>query len=286
MNVRLVLLLVAALVVAGLTAILARSFLLQTQPEETEALEATRILVAGKNLPMGHLIEAGDLTWQPWPTANLHSNYLREEDFQIEEMYGRVVRYGITAGEPLTTVRMIAPGERGFLAAVLGPGMRAVTVPVTRTSGIAGFVFPGDRVDVILNHRIIDGAGNEREVGETVLKNVRVLAVDTRFDDQDKTPELAKSATLEVTPKIAEKLAIIQRLGSLSLSLRSVLAEEDEGELTALTPDETGPVSTEQTYTFETEVSRLVPPLKPTAKVLTVARGSQVQVISYDPTRD
>jgi pilus assembly protein CpaB len=94
---------------------------------------------------------------------------------------GRVVRNEITAGQPITHGALIKPGERGFLAAALGPGMRAVTVPVSNISSVAGFVFPGDRVDIVLTQSVSGGGdGQPLKVSETIIRNIRVLATDKR----------------------------------------------------------------------------------------------------------
>ena len=175
----------AAIFVAGLTAILARNFLLQSQtdtPVQASNEDTTKVLVASQNLPMGRILEFGDLSWQSWPENNMNANYLLEETTTIEEMVGQVVRYGVTAGEPVTELRVVGPGERGFLAAVVAPGMRAVTVSVDRQTGLAGFVFPGDRVDLILTQTLdvdtsdpTDNRKTEHQASVTVLQNVRVL---------------------------------------------------------------------------------------------------------------
>jgi pilus assembly protein CpaB len=144
-----------------------------------------------------------------------------------QALIGTVVRNEITAGQPLTQGALIKPGERGFLAAALGPGMRAVTVGVSSTSGVAGFVFPGDRVDIVLTQEVKgDGEGAPLKASETILRNVRVLATDQRMDakGEDGKPvmERTSSVTLEATPRIAEKIAVAQTIGQLSLSLRSI----------------------------------------------------------------
>lgn len=142
-------------------------------------------------------------------------------------MVGTVVRNEITAGQPITHGALVKPGERGFLAAALGPGMRAVTVAVNNTSSVAGFVFPGDRVDIVLTQEVPgEGGGLPLKVSETILHNVRVLAADQRTaaKDADGKPVLTSisSVTLETTPKIAEKIAVAQTIGKLSLSLRAL----------------------------------------------------------------
>lgn len=290
MNPRIIVLIVAVIIVAGLTAFLARAFLLGQSPEpqqQAQQVETTRILVASKNLPMGHLMEAGDLVWADWPNRRLNGNYLKEDSFKPADFLGNVVRYGIAAGEPLTTGRVIAPGERGFLAAVLSPGMRAMTIPVTRVTGVSGFVFPGDRVDLILIHSVkaktLNPSGGGVQIkqashraGVTVLQNVRVLAVDLRTNDQNRVPALGKSVTIEVSPKMAEAVAVAQRMGQLVLSLRSNTLQAN-GEIEAMSPDELGPFTEPQTFTWDYDVSELVYPIMdPDAlEKLVVSRGSK-----------
>ncbi len=149
-------------------------------------------------------------------------------DGDPRSLLGTVVRYPITAGQPITRGSLVGPEDRSFLAAALGPGMRAVTVPVNAVTGVAGFVFPGDHVDIMLTQTVSGGGdGPPLKVSETVMRNVRVLATDQRItDSKDKEGKsVAKTfhnVTLEVTPKIAEKMAVAQSLGTLSLSLRSI----------------------------------------------------------------
>ena len=119
------------------------------------------------------------------------------------------------------------PGDRGFLAAALAPGMRAVTVPVSAQTSVAGFVFPGDRIDLVLTQSVAGGGdGEPLKVSETILRNLRVLATDQRMDalgpDGKPVVQTYSNVTLEVTPKIAEKIAVAQTVGSLSMSLRSM----------------------------------------------------------------
>ena len=154
---------------------------------------------------------------------------------------------------------MVRPGERGFLAAVLTPGMRAVTVPVTATSGIAGFVFPGDRVDLILAHDFQTGTGENRVINrasETLLTDVRVLAVDQKTASKDGAAALAKTATLEVEPRQAEMIAVSVKLGDLSLSLRSLRREDVAAGGAA--DDQDRPAQRGKTYTRDSDVSRLI----------------------------
>jgi pilus assembly protein CpaB len=139
-----------------------------------------------------------------------------------------VVRNPVTAGQPLTRGNLVGPQDRGFLAAALGPGMRAVTIPMPdRTGGVGGFIFPGDRVDLVLTQNVEGGGdGPALKVSETIVRNLRVLALDQRVDSKDKDGKIVISkpdtVTLEATPRIAEKLAVGQTLGTISFTLRSL----------------------------------------------------------------
>ena len=131
------------------------------------------------------------------------------------------------AGQPLTRGTLVGPQDRGFLAAALSPGMRAVTVPVSLTSGVAGFIFPGDRVDMVLTQDVTGGGdGPPLKVSETIVRNLRVLATDQRVDSKDEEGKTVvktfSMVTVEATPRLAEKVAVAQSLGTLSLSLRSI----------------------------------------------------------------
>jgi pilus assembly protein CpaB len=133
----------------------------------------------------------------------------------------------------MTRGALVGPNDRGFLAAALGPGMRAITVPVNSSTGVAGFVFPGDRVDIVLTQEVAGGGdGPPLKVSETVVRNVRVLATDQRTDSKGEDGKtLVKTfsnVTLEATPRIAEKVAVAQSIGQLSLSLRSIADNSSE----------------------------------------------------------
>lgn len=281
MNARGIILIVVALVIAGGTAMLAKNWLgsnagtntAQTQPEK----KATRVLVASKNLTLGHIIVAEDLVWQSWPDDNLNENYLVEGKNNPKDLEGHVVRHGLIAGEPITTLRLVQSGERGFVAAFLKPGLRAVTIPVNRAAGLGGLVFPGDRVDIILTHEIVDESGVSRQASENVIQNARILAVDMRTDDQGTTPALGKSVTIEVTPKMVEQLGVVQRLGTLTLSLRS-LSEPEGSSKTAVNHDDELPTSAMSTYTLDAEVSKLIPKsdAQKGKSIISVTRGGAV----------
>lgn len=226
-------LLIGALIIAIGTAFAARSiFAGGGAPSAEAAAQPTgpRVLVAKRALTAGTIITADALGFQPWPEELVKDAYFIDGEADMEKLLGTVVRFPITAGEPVTQGSLVSPGDRGFLAAALGPGMRAVTVPVSAMTGVAGFVFPGDRVDLVLT-QTVDGEGQALRAAETVIRNLRVLATDqtteTTTDENGKTVVTAfRTVTLEVTPKIAEKVAVAQTIGTLSLALRS-LADND-----------------------------------------------------------
>jgi pilus assembly protein CpaB len=271
MSARALVFIVIALVMAGATAMIARNYLsseraeLSAQATPVPQQVTKNVLVATVELPAGSFVKPEHVRWQSWPETALNDSYLIEGIAKPEDVVGSVVRRGIVAGEPVTSGRIVRPGDRGFLAAVLQPGMRAVSMAVNATSGIAGLVFPGDRVDIILTQSIPTGGSEPRMASETVLENVRVLAIDQVLNDQSGEPTLGKNATVEVTPKQAEVVAVVSDMGKLSLSLRS-LARPLTGE-DALDPTETVENSPEpwrgETYTWDSDASLVLAGRRP-----------------------
>src|SRR5689334_17513185 len=188
MNVKKVALLVGALVIAVITAVMAKNmFTGAAAPQAAAAQVPTgpKILVARKALPVGTIIDQESLAFQAWPKELIQNAYYLEgaPESDMSKLLGTVVRNAITAGQPVTQGALVGPNDRGFLAAALGPGMRAVTVPVSSTTGVAGFVFPGDRVDLVLTQEVAGGGeGPALKVSETIVRNLRVLATDQRTD--------------------------------------------------------------------------------------------------------
>lgn len=222
-------LLLGALIIAIGTAFAARTIFAGGAAPDAEAAVPTgpRVLVAKRALPAGTIITADALGFQPWPKELVQDAYYLDGEADMNKLLGTVVRFPVTAGEPVTQGALVAPGDRGFLAAALGPGMRAVTVPVSATTGVAGFVFAGDRVDLVLTQQVDGEEGPTFRAAETVLRNLRVLATDQTtektIDENGKTVvSESRTVTLEVTPKIAEKIAVAQTIGQLSLTLRAL----------------------------------------------------------------
>jgi pilus assembly protein CpaB len=285
MDVKKIVLLVGALVIAAVTAIMAKNMFSGASAPQAQAQQVVagpEVLVATRTLPVGTIIDAEAFRYQPWPEGLVQQAYFirGEQGADPQTLIGTVVRNEITAGQPLTSGAVVRPGERGFLAAALGPGMRAVTVGVSATSGVAGFVFPGDRVDLVLAQEVAGGGdGPPLRASETIVRNIRVLAVDQRLNARDESgnqvAQTVATVTFEATPKIAEKIAVAQTIGQLSLSLRSLADNNAEleraiasGEVTVpenadpraerqmLLAVASRPTDTNTTYTVGSDVSR------------------------------
>lgn len=226
-------LLVGALVIAAVTAVMAKNMFSQGSAPAANAAAIVapttgpKILVATRTLPIGTILGPDSFKYQPWPKELIEKAYYEEGKSDPGSLNGTVVRTAISAGQPLTMGSLVQPGDRGFLAAALGAGMRAITISVNaQVAGVAGFTFPGDRIDLMLS-QTVNGDGPPLKVAETIARNVRVLATDSRAvpaKDEAGNTQVAsfQTVTLEVTPRMAEKIAVAQTLGALSLSLRSI----------------------------------------------------------------
>ncbi|HEY0446792.1 MAG TPA: Flp pilus assembly protein CpaB [Allosphingosinicella sp.] len=315
MDVKKLVLLIGALAIAAVTAVMAKNmFSGASAPQAAAAPIAAgpEVLVATRALPVGTIIDAEALKFQMWPEGLVQPAYFikGQSGTNPAELLGTVVRNEITAGAPLTQGSLIKPGDRGFMAAALGPGMRAVTVSVSGSSAVAGFVFPGDRVDIVLTQQVEGGgAGEPLKVSETILRNVRVLATDQRTTGTN--PEggadvrTFSMVTLEVTPKIAEKIAVAQTVGTLSMSLRSIadttaeleraiaageveVPENDDpnAERRMLLAIASKPVDTGATYTIGSEVSRFQRATVPTARPAEgTATGAAASIAPLGPVK-
>jgi len=229
-----IVLLVGAVVVALVTALLARQMFVKSAAPIAVAAPVVfsqptgpNVLVATRALPVGTILGETDFKFQPWPKDLIKGAYYLEANLDINVLRGSVVRNEMAAGQPLTTGSFVQPGDRGFLAAALGPGMRAITVAVRAETSVAGFVFPGDRVDVMLTQAVEgSGGGPALKTSETIVRNMRVLATDQRTSSEDKAGKKEvktfNTVTLEATPRIAEKIAVAQQIGQLTLSLRPI----------------------------------------------------------------
>ncbi|ENY81376.1 MULTISPECIES: Flp pilus assembly protein CpaB [Sphingopyxis] len=245
MDTRKIMLIVGALIIAigaafGVNQMMRGSSAPTARAAAAPEINGPMILVATRQLPTGTIIGPDSFRYQPWPKELVEKAYFLKDKTDVNTLVGTVVRYPITAGQPLTQGSLVHPDDRGFLAAALAPGMRAVTVKVSQEQGVAGFVFPGDRVDVLLAQTIAVKEGSsypddQLYTAETIVRNVRVLATDQRYDAEDETGKTPVrtfgSVTLEATPDIAERIAVAENMGKLSLALRPLA--ENTGELEA-----------------------------------------------------
>jgi pilus assembly protein CpaB len=203
------------------------------QPEAPKAppppLATVDVLVAKSDLGTGQIVGEGDVAWQTWPAASANSSFVRKTDRPdaIKDFVGAIVRSPVSAGEPIRDSKVVAAKGGGFMAAMLPHGMRAISLDIAPDTDAGGFILPNDHVDVVLTRR--DKAaekvtGTEKFVSETILKNVRVLAVDQAVEEKEgQKVVVGKTATIELDPQQAETLALSHQLGTLSLTLRSLL---------------------------------------------------------------
>jgi pilus assembly protein CpaB len=191
---------------------------------------AVRVLTAARTLRPGVLLKPDDLSASALPSATVPEGARTDTPVARADLLGAMVRRTIAAGAVIVPAQVMRAGERGFLAAVLQPGKRAITVGVDAVSGTAGLIWPGDHVDLILTETIDDPKTplGRRIAGETVLHNVRVIAIDQELMQGATAPSpdlvgpsQTRTVTLEVSPENAERVAVATRLGHLSLSVIS-----------------------------------------------------------------
>jgi len=219
-----------AAVAAGGAAFLARGLLGGGTPSVNASLPppvaTSEVLVAASDLAPGQKLQPEQLRWQKWPKNAVDPSFMTQEMVPNLEttMKGTIVRSPIVTGEPITEAKVVHSDAVGFMAATLMPGMRAVSIPISVASLAGGFIMPNDRVDLMLTSQVAGDARRFRST--TFLHNVRVLAIDQAFSDtknpgKDQKPVSdVKTATLELTPAQAERVARAQASGVLSLSLR------------------------------------------------------------------
>jgi pilus assembly protein CpaB len=220
-------------VVAGGVAALLASGSHKPQPEQPKApvvqLETVDVLVAKSDLSRGEIIEGPAIGWQMWPKAAANSNFILKtaRPDAINQFDGAIVRIPVASGQPIYDPMVVFAKGSGFLAAILPKGMRAVAIDISADSDAGGFILPEDRVDILLTHHdkaAEKATGTEKIVTDTILRNVRVLAVDQAVEEKNgQKVVVGKTATLELAPEQTEVLANAHQLGTLSLALRSLV---------------------------------------------------------------
>jgi pilus assembly protein CpaB len=228
----------------------------RTAPVETNL---PQIWVARQDMEIGSFVDQGDFEARDWPQAAILPDQLKVGSVQPSDIQGAVVREKINKGEPILMAKLVRPGERGFAAAVLTPGMRAISVAVDSVSANSGLVLPGDRVDLILTQNLGgDGPSGRSHVGETIARAVRVLAVGKDLNapqDSKDVDERPRTVTLEVTPKEAEAISVAASIGDIKLALRSLSStpsDEQEDKLATTDAD----LSKPDRPTFANDVSK------------------------------
>lgn len=220
--------------------------------QTVQQIPTVKVLVASRDLPVGQKINPGDLHWQAFPAASVNPAWIVDRSgaapmpllvaphigpqsaradtpplapANMSQATGSVVRDSILAGEPIVEAKIVKAGDSGYLSVTLHPGMRAVAIPINATTGVGGFILPGDRVDVIMTRK--EGAGGgpggvAQPTVEPVLRNVQVLAVDQQVQAPKNTKAMiGGSVTLEVPAADVETLLGAEGHGDLTLSLRS-----------------------------------------------------------------
>lgn len=219
-----------AVVAGGLAALMAgrQAAVEAPTPAPVANLDITEVLVAKGDIGLGQSVSAADMQWQTWPVAAAGPSFIRkpQKPNAIQDFSGSIARAPMVAGEPIREAKLIKANGSGFMAAILPAGMRAVSTEISAETGAGGFILPNDRVDVLLSRRDRDAeksAGHDTFVSETILNNIRVLAIDQAIEEKNgQKVVVGKTATLELSPRQAETLALSRQLGTLSLALRSL----------------------------------------------------------------
>jgi len=241
---------IIVLIAAALAAAAAAYFVYQSSSGEPVSVEpqvvqaaTVDVLAARRDLPVGSRVQASDLYWQAWPEDAINPSQITRDRSPeaAEEFAGSVVRSEISEGEPVSPRYLLQAGEAGFMSAVLGPGMRATSVPISAETGAGGFILPGDRVDVIVSYEAEEEGSSRRRffVAETVVENARILAIDQTFGGEEDAESVVvgETATLELTPEQANAVVLAVARGEISLSLRSLADGEGGPRLVATRPN-------------------------------------------------
>ncbi len=198
-------------------------------PPEPVGPPPVEVVAAARDLLVGTLLTANDITSVPLEADAVFSSHMRRDQTEPSAVIGAVIRTALLAGMPLTSAALIRPGQEGFLAAALMPDHRAVTIVVNQETSHAGLIAPGDRVDVIFTMQVpSDGASQLNSFSRTILQNIRVVAVGRRVESAVSEPESEENGgrnsgdtvTLEVLPPEADRLVLATTRGSISLALR------------------------------------------------------------------
>jgi pilus assembly protein CpaB len=228
MNTARIVVLTIAVGAGGIAAYLASGSDNKPLPTEPVAqLQTVDVLVAKSDIGLGQTVKPEDMQWQSWPAATASNTFIRrpERADATTQIAGSIARAPFIAGEPIREAKLVKATGSGFMAAILPSGMRAISTEISAETGAGGFILPNDRVDVILSKRDKnpDKTGPDLVNSETILSNVRVLAIDQAPKEKDgQNAVVGKTVTLELKPEQAETLARSRQTGTLQLALRSI----------------------------------------------------------------
>ncbi|TPN89359.1 Flp pilus assembly protein CpaB [Mesorhizobium sp. CU2] len=203
------------------------------------------IVVAATQLKFGDSLSADKLREIPWPAGAVPAGAFKTTKDLLAGDGAKQALQAIGVNEPVLATKITGPGQRATLSAVLAEGMKAVSIRVNDVLGVAGFVFPGDRVDVLLTRTVRSDEGADKSFVDVLLQSVKVLAVDQVADESKDSPTVVKAVTVEVNTKDAQKLTLAAGAGQLSLALRQAAANKAEtteritlSDLSGDTPDD------------------------------------------------
>jgi pilus assembly protein CpaB len=252
----------------------------------------------------GSLLRPEDMYWLELPPTEIRPNYVARSNGSQAEYVGALARRNFSANEPFVADGLVKETERNFLAAVLAPGQRAITIAVDAPQSASGLILPGDRVDVILTQNVADrtgdspkGTGGDTPVGETVLSNIRVVAIDATLGHTS-APNTAESSlvpdrstprsiTLELSERDAEKLLVATKLGKIDISVRALATDAASGAAGATPPIWAADVSPVIKAIEERSAFAAVPgPIeqKPSAAPLSAPTHVSIEVMHGDKT--
>ena len=223
--------------IAGVSALLAfvmvKGMLNKPTEEKRVEVNSTQVLVARADIGLGQITNESLFRWQTWPN-DAAQGFITDKSGKdaMRQLSGAIARAPIMAGEPITASKLVKAGQGGVLAAILPPGMRAISTKIKEETAVGRLILPNDHVDVILIRRLRSKSGGEDFVSDTLFRNVRVLALGQQIETKEgkKSAEgSANTATLELTPRQSEMLALANSLGEISLSLRSIADLDPSG---------------------------------------------------------
>jgi pilus assembly protein CpaB len=213
---------------AGLLAFVGMKSAMKAPPKqivERSKLDTVQVLVAQADIALGSIANEQNFGWMEWPSSSVSPGFITnaQRPTAKKDFAGAVARSPILKGEPITESKLIKAGSGGVLAAILPPGMRAISTKISEQTAVGKLILPNDHVDVILTRRARGRNGAEEHVSDTLFRNVRVLAIGQQIEVKEgKKNSEGNVATLELTPRQTELLALANSMGEISLALRSV----------------------------------------------------------------